>query len=804
MNFKNLSLFVFTCATIHLAAQGTWSAVTSPAPGMNAGVALVLNDGSIMVKTETGGGDGIGNTWNRLKPNAQGSYVNGTWSVLPAMASTRLYFSSQVLKNGKVYVVGGEYGTGYGNIAGQVYDPVANTWSLMPLPGNTVSDANSEILPNGKVLQALVAGSLKTNRIWDPATNTYAAGPTCIGIHNESAWVKLRDNSILMVDRNSLNTERYIPALNTWTVDATVPVPLYDVYGLETGGALLLPDGRAFFIGSTGKTAYYTPSGNNSPGSWIAGPNMPNNLGQPDAMMAMMRNGNIMCVGSPTPVSGNVFQSPSSFYEFNPTTNTYSLLNIPAFPGFTNQPCYVFNMLTMPDGNVLVSSQGTNQYYVYSPPGPAVALAQPTINNITQNGCNNFTITGTLFNGISEGQCYGDDWQNATNYPIVRLTAGTNVYYARTSNWNSNGVQRFGLSDTAQFVTPAGLPAITYSLQVIANGIASQPVPFTPFPYLTSSLAPPAICSGSTFSYNATSNFVGAAFNWVRPAITGISNPAIVAPQPVDPNEVLTNTVVNPVNVTYNYTISANNCSVTSQVTVAVNPLPSMTITGDGSVCEGTTNTITTNGADTYSWNTGATSSSIVISPSVTTNYSVTGTNAYGCTSNSVATLVVNPKPTLGIAGSTIICQGDSINLTASGAASYTWSTGSNSTSVYVTPTVTSTYTLYGETTFGCKDSITFMATVSICEGIETHTGNLGELKVFPNPTNGVFTITLPGSAREYEIRVFDNLGRTVEFGKVDSKQNATIDITGKNKGIYFVKITNKNKQVETLKIVLN
>ena len=64
----------------------------------------------------------------------------------------------------------------------------------------------------------------------------------------------------------------------------------------------------------------------------------------------------------------------------------------------------------------------------------------------------------------------------ATNYPIVRLTSGTNVYYARTSNWNSTGVARGNKSDTTTLTLPAALPSGTYSVEVVANGIASNPV----------------------------------------------------------------------------------------------------------------------------------------------------------------------------------------------------------------------------------------------------------------------------------------------------------------------------------------
>src|SRR5204862_2365758 len=127
-----------------------------------------------------------------------------------------------------------------------------------------------------RLLQAILKGNkfLQQSKQYDTACNTYNHAPSCIGFHNESSWIKLQDNSILMVDRGAQTSERYIPSMNQWIADANVPVALYDPYGLETGAALLLPDGRGFFIGSLGHTAYYTPSGNTSPGTWAAGPDI--------------------------------------------------------------------------------------------------------------------------------------------------------------------------------------------------------------------------------------------------------------------------------------------------------------------------------------------------------------------------------------------------------------------------------------------------------------------------------------------------------------------------------------------------
>jgi len=480
--------------------QGTWHPLSTLSPYSSGGVMLLLSDGTVMAKTNGGGGNG--NIWVKLTPDIHGSYVNGTWSTLAPMANDRLYFSSEILKDGRVYVAGGEYGSGRDN--SELYDPVTNTWTALPLTGRTYSDANSEILPDGKVLQALVDGNLTGTVIYDPVTNTYANGPSSFGMTNESSWVKLKDNSILMVDRDTRNSERYIPSLNQWVADATLPVDLYDIYGSETGSAFLLPDGRAFFIGSPGTSAYYTPSGNNNPGTWTAGPSLPNSFGAPDAAGAMMVNGKILCVLSPQPSSGNVFPNPSYFYEFNYLTNTFTQINSPTGVTSENYPSFVSNMLCLPDGSILYSNQGNSQYYVYTPDGTPLAAGKPTISQITANDCNgsSYTITGTLFNGISEGAGYGDDWQMATNYPIIRLTNGSNVYYARTYNWNSTGVQTGNAVSSTQFKLPAGLPNATYSLVVTANGISSDPVTFTPAGCFSVSITSPT--NNATFTAPAT------------------------------------------------------------------------------------------------------------------------------------------------------------------------------------------------------------------------------------------------------------------------------------------------------------
>ena len=703
-----------TCpsGTQSISQVGTWTPVAAVAPHANLGHMLLLSDGTVICKSN--GGPAYGNIWDKLTPDAQGSYVNGTWSTITPMNDTRLFFSSQVLMDGRVYVAGGEYGTGLAT--GEVYNPLTNVWTSTPSPGGNVSDANSEILPDGRVLQALVAGALTGTSIYNPTTNTYVTGPTAHGIHNESSWVKLPDNSILYVDRLTTSSERYIPATNTWIVDANLPVSLYDPYGDETGAGFLLPDGRAFFLGSMGHTAYYTPSGSTSPGVWAAGPDIPSAKGTPDAAAAMMVNGKIICAVSPVPTSANHFPTPTTFYEFDYTSNSYALLNAPGGGASLNIGAYQTNFLDLPDGSVLYGQNQTStssQYYIYTPAGSPLAAGKPLIANISQSTCTSFNITGTKFNGISEGACYGDDGQMATNYPVIRLTSGSNVYYARTSNWNSTGVQTGSLPTSTDFTLPSGLPTGTYSLVVTANGIASDPITFNALPTLTSTLTPPAICSGTAFTYNPTSTRTNGTFTWTRAAVSGISNAAITTPQSAAPNEILINTTSSPISVIYSYAINAGTCSNTQNVTVVVNPLPTVSSTTTTSaVCVGSSVTMSGTGATSYTWS-GGVNNGVAFTPSATTTYTVTGTDANTCLNTATRTITVNALPTVGsTTTASAVCAGTSVTMSGTGATSYTWSGGVNN-GVAFTPSATTTYTVTGTDANTCSNTSTRTITVN-------------------------------------------------------------------------------------------
>lgn len=88
-----------------------------------------------------------------------------------------------------------------------------------------------------------------------------------------------------------------------------------------------------------------------------------------------------------------------------------------------------------------------------------------------------FRLTGRQLNGLSQAQGYGDDYSAATNYPLVRIRnsrTGT-VRYCRTSDHTSMGVATGALAVTTTVLVPGDLELGRSVLQVVANGIPSEP-----------------------------------------------------------------------------------------------------------------------------------------------------------------------------------------------------------------------------------------------------------------------------------------------------------------------------------------
>jgi hypothetical protein len=482
------------------APAGNWVTVASvPTNNLTHGIGmmLLLSDGTVMCSDSTNTSD----IWFQLTPDKHGSYVNGSWSQLANATYSRLYYASGVLTNGQVFVAGGEDGSGRTHI--QIYDPVTNGWTELippssiynPSIGDYFADTISSVIPNGNVLMSPALNNPAEQweaLLYNPAANSwtntsvFAQGNQSMG---ECSWVKLGDGSILNVDgtvnNQTYTSERYIPALNQWIADGNLQVYLFNSVpapkggSIEIGPALLLPNGNAFFAGGTGYYGIYTPSGNTNAGTWACFP-ITNGLESADEPGATMADGNLLLV-----LANNCNNAgcgpPFYYYEYDYSVNPPAGAFIPE-PAPTNTlgGDYVLFMLDLPDGTVLVSSGGNPQLNIYQPNGSPLAAAKPTITSITPNPDGSFHLVGTGLNGICEGAAEGDDGQMASDYPLVRLTNNATGYvsYARTYNWSTAGIRTGSTPETTEFRLPATLPYGSYSLVVVANGIASNPVAF--------------------------------------------------------------------------------------------------------------------------------------------------------------------------------------------------------------------------------------------------------------------------------------------------------------------------------------
>ena len=331
-----------------------------------------------------------------------------------------------MLKDGRVFVVGGEYSgpnlTPNDTNTGEIYNPVTNSWSSIPnFPQSNFGDDPSMVLPDGRVLTGYISGP--QTYIYDPAGNTWSPGPTKLysDRSDEETWTKLPDGSILSYDifgnpqhAQRLDVSNPDPTQWQWVDAGSVPVNLSDS-GSELGPAELLPDGRVFQIGANGNTAFYTPSTTpGGTGTWTVGPTLPAGFGSNDAPAAMMPNGHVLFAAGAIPG----WNSPTKVFEFDPIANSLTDVT-PTNPNLSGNVVFTSRMLMLPSGQVLFTSS-SSQLYVYTPSGSPQAAWKPTITSVAANG-DHFTLTGTQLNGLSAGASYGDDAEMDSNYPIVEL-----------------------------------------------------------------------------------------------------------------------------------------------------------------------------------------------------------------------------------------------------------------------------------------------------------------------------------------------------------------------------------------------
>ncbi len=208
----------------------------------------------------------------------------------------------------------------------------------------------------------------------------------------------------------------------------------------------------------------------------------------------------------------------------------------------------------------------------------------------------------------------------------------------------------------------------------------------------------------------------------------------------------------------YSVTVSLpNGCSASATANVSINPQPVPTISGNTTICQGETTTLTANWGVSYRWSTNATAASISVGTSGL--YSVTVTNAQGCSASTFTNVTVNPLPTVTISGNTSTCQGSTTTLTANGAQSYQWNTGSTNATISVG--AAGNFTVTGYSAAGCSNTASAFVTIyptyntpvshAMCQGETynffgqnlTNAGTYSHTLYTQNGCDSIITLTL-------------------------------------------------------------
>jgi len=484
---------------------GPWKPLTHK-PSFETGTMLLQSDGTVLVHVETGEAGGTTEWW-RLTPDAKGEYVDGTWSKVASMPGgyDPLYFASAILPDGQMIVEGGEYlgGTPTWTNEGAIFNPVSGTWRRVAPPEGwtNIGDAESDVLANGTFMLAQACSECLSA---EPKASTKIAlfnqsnlgwltfsPPGKIDPNDEEGWTLMPSGDLLTVDTwLTPSTELFDPATTSWSFAGDTVVSPVDSGVAEIGPQVGMPSGNVFVVGagSADEADSYPTCLAHKPAAdalydyaaakWVKAPSIPTIEGtqysSADGPGTILPDGNVLfdaspCYGDP----------PLVFYEYEPSTN--KLTPVGDVADAAGDATYFTRLLALPNGQILFGDSGRPEVYTAGgTANPAWAPVVRSLSATTLRPGQTATLSGLQLAGVDQGAAYGDDVQDHTNFPLVRITDTKTgvVTYARTSNWTSASVAP-GMSSSTEFTVAKTTPAGPSTLTVVANGIASAPVPVT-------------------------------------------------------------------------------------------------------------------------------------------------------------------------------------------------------------------------------------------------------------------------------------------------------------------------------------
>jgi hypothetical protein len=246
------------------------------------------------------------------------------------------------------------------------------------------------------------------------------------------------------------------------------------------------------------------------------------------------------------------------------------------------------------------------------------------------------------------------------------------------------------------------------------------------------------------------------------------------------------------------YTVTGTNtitgCKSSILQNITVNPSPVVTaLAAPPAICEGETASLYAVGANNYIWSNNTAGSVNNVTPVNSGTFAVVGSNQFNCQSTAVVMVTVFQKPDVGALFPERICKGDEINITGTGATSYQFMSPNSlyfNNPAVVSPAASTQYTVTGTDANGCSNFTLATILVEECTGI-SEKGNLGEIKLYPNPTSGMVNVKLTGATKS-SIEVLDVTGRSL-LNVESNEQSTALDLREMPSGVYYIKIRSGN-----------
>ncbi|MEN9700583.1 MAG: hypothetical protein RLZZ301_1781 [Bacteroidota bacterium] len=197
---------------------------------------------------------------------------------------------------------------------------------------------------------------------------------------------------------------------------------------------------------------------------------------------------------------------------------------------------------------------------------------------------------------------------------------------------------------------------------------------------------------------------------------------------------------------------SLNGCSSQTSASISVYPSPTVAISSSAAtICQGDSVYLSASGAQIYNWNTGSTSASIALSPTMVENfYLVSGIDSNGCVAEATTFVMVNPLPDVNAGPDLQICEGSSLTLNGQGAINYYWNNGVLD-GIPFTPIQNAYYTVTGTDQNGCSFQDSTLVTVGgntsasiTATAIDSY---FWPLNGQTYTSSGSYTYTIPNSA---------------------------------------------------------